>query len=173
MFHRYLSRMYEIPSYIYIIGIILAICLWAYLAFLHQGKRKWHICNRVIFVLTLFAILFITVLVRSKGATGVYLNPLYAFELAKEFPDVYNQMVLNVVLFLPMGMTIPYAFKCRFPIALTLSISFFYTLVIEFLQYFLSRGYFEVGDLILNFTGSLIGAGSYIIYKNLHKHIQK
>jgi len=173
MFHRYLSKMYDIPSYIYIIGIILAIFLWAYLAYLHQDKRKWHICNRVILGLTLFAILFITILVRPKQQTGFYLNPMYAFELAKEFPDVYNQMVLNVVLFLPMGMTIPYAFKCRFPIVLTLSVSFLYTLVIEFLQYFLSRGYFEVGDLILNFTGSLIGAGSYLIYKNMHKYIQK
>lgn len=157
MFHRYLSKMYDIPTYVYAIGILALVLIWAYLGERFRNNRTWIIVNGVAMCISFAAIFVITILVRTVQKTGIYLDPLYAFKLAQEFPDVYNQMMLNIVLFLPLGLTMPFVFKVRFPAILTIVISLLYSCVIECLQYYLSRGYFEVGDLILNTTGALLG----------------
>lgn len=163
MFHHYLSKMYEIPSYIYFIMILTAIVAWAFLDKRYQQKRHWRVINQALFFLALAAILTITILVRGVQETDVYLNPLHVFKLAKQFPDVYNQMVLNIVLFLPIGLTLPFAFKFKYTVTITVLFSLVYSLFIEYLQYFLQRGYFDTSDLILNVFGASLGVLASVI----------
>lgn len=174
MFHYYLSKMYEIPSYVYFIAIVTIIILWAFFDKRYSEKRFWGISNRVILFLSFVAIFAITILVRDAQETDVYLNPLHVFELAKEFPDVYNQMVLNMILFLPIGLTLPFAFKIKYASVITIFVSLFYSLFIEFLQFNLQRGFFDTADLILNVFGATLGTAAYTLsHKYLKNSISK
>ncbi len=167
MFHRYLSKMYDIPTHIYAIAIVVAVLLWAFLGKRYDNKPGWIVVNRVVACLSVVAVIVITLLVRPVQDTGVYLNPTYVLKLAQEFHDVYNQMMLNVVLFLPLGLSVPFALKWRHSAIFAILASLGFSLIIELLQYNLSRGYFEVSDLILNTSGALIGVCAFWLSRKL------
>ena len=79
--------------------------------------------------------------------------------LAQEFPDLYQEMMLNVILFLPIGMTMPFVFgdRVKHTILLTVGISILLSVLIEFLQFILMRGYAEIDDVICNTVGACLG----------------
>ncbi len=167
MFHRYLSKMYEIPTAVYVILILIGVCLWAFLDARLKQKREWKTANLILFFLSLLAIFTITFFVRTTQKTGVYLDPRHVLESAKDFPDVYNQMMLNVVLFVPIGLTFPFAFRFGFAPLLAVITALFISFSVEFLQYTFSRGYFDTSDLILNVFGAFCGTLACFVSKHI------
>lgn len=60
-------------------------------------------------------------------------------------------VVLNVIMFIPLGLLLPFSKKNS---AMVLFVIF----LIESLQLILHLGFFDLGDIVTNFTGYLIGA---------------
>lgn len=79
--------------------------------------------------------------------------------------SIFPQLFLNIVLFVPLGLAMPFIYKkySFFKVALTgLSLS----LLIEFIQFFIGREC-EIDDLICNTLGSIIGYLMYLLLKKL------
>ncbi len=65
----------------------------------------------------------------------------------------------NFLLFLPMGIYLPYLFKKVSNYKRFLVVMFIILFAIEVLQFVLKRGAFDIDDLILNLLGAVIGFG--------------
>lgn len=73
---------------------------------------------------------------------------------------VVRNIIVNLILFLPMGMSIPVLFEKRINkfwkfLIFILVITF----VIEFIQFFTMRGTADIDDIILNSIGGCVGYG--------------
>ena len=173
MFHRYLSMIYDVPPVLWFALMAVVVLVWISLADRFQTRTWWIPLNRVLVVLSMAAIVWITILVRARQNTDVFWDPLYAWKLTKRYPDAYRQMMLNVVLFFPLGLTIPFAFPYRKIALWTVIFAISYSAGIEYLQFALSRGYFELGDIFLNSFGTLIGLSTYLIWRRMKNISQK
>ena len=108
---------------------------------------------------------------RLAGMEGIYLTPLST--IGKQIRDLpsdesLTQLLGNTVLFAPWGFFLPMLwkkFRRLLPIAgMCLGLTCF----IEFTQLFIGRTV-DVDDLILNFLGSMCGAGLWWIIRRLRK----
>ena len=73
---------------------------------------------RIWFVLCLLAavgiavvIFYMTVLRRGISERAVILIPFYSFYEARRQPEIYRQMLMNVFLFEPLGLTLPFGLR--------------------------------------------------------------
>ncbi len=79
--------------------------------------------------------------------------------------SIFPQLLLNVVLFVPLGLAMPFICKksSLLKVSLTgLSVSF----VVEFIQFFIGRSC-ETDDLICNTLGAVVGYLLYLLIKKL------
>ena len=106
----YISPLSSIRGWIAILVIS-----WCVLSLVFSQIRSiriaWSIMNSVACVVGLFLIIWITVLRRSPGQRIIYAIPFYAFYLAKRQPEMYREMLMNLFLFVPVGLTLPYAME--------------------------------------------------------------
>ena len=119
---------------------------------------------------TVAVILWLTVLNRD----AIHLSPLSfrpfhsVMEIANEIREhgLTGNLFGNIILFLPVGILYPAAFKRNWKRVLLFG--FCLSLMIEVSQLILRRGYFEVDDLICNTMGALIGNALYAVIKNIN-----
>ena len=130
-------------------------------------ERLWQIGNAVCWFCMVFVILSITISSRSSGAADVQWKPFYSFEAAKQQPEIYRSMLMNVFLFFPLGLTLPYAlpekWKCKELIVIVLAVGL--SVGVEYLQYHFCLGRAETDDVICNTLGCVIGTLSYKLGK--------
>lgn len=86
----------------------------------------------------------------------------YGFTMFNPYPD----HLLNILVFMPLGIYLPFILKKRYCLPLFL----FVTLFFELTQLFSRLGCFDVLDIILNFIGSLIGFGLYFLLRKFLKN---
>lgn len=138
--------------------VIGAAILWAY-----YGKRALQYISRMLFVEYLFFIYCLTVFFRiaSTRYTHIYI-PFESYKslLKGEIPPLFNEMLLNVMLFIPVGLLLAPQVSKRtarnqWLIALLLGLGL--SLSIELLQLAFQKGSFETDDIIHNTLGCLIG----------------
>jgi glycopeptide antibiotics resistance protein len=79
---------------------------------------------------------------------------------------------MNMLLFIPFGMTFPFALPNRFKnkVAVTIGTAFVISLVVEFMQFCFRLGLCETDDVIMNTLGATIGTVSYVLYEWETKH---
>lgn len=109
-------------------------------------------------------LLYMTVMSRSETPYGgVMLRPLESFRLAREENrEYYRTMLMNVFLFFPLGLTLPFGLAGRKrPVLLALGIGVLLSVGIETLQYVFTLGWAETDDVIMNALGVLLGGASY------------
>ena len=174
MYHQVLSWMYERPMWLYwgLLGAV--IVLWAVLGFVCRQRRAWVTCNAVFSGMAAVAIMAITLLLRTTHQQGVVLSFTELLESAKIYPDVYIQMQLNAVLFVPLGLTLPYALsnkKC--PVLWTMVTAAVLSIGIETAQYVFSKGYSELADVALNLAGAFLGTLAWLLTKQIANIYQK
>jgi glycopeptide antibiotics resistance protein len=74
-----------------------------------------------------------------------------------------SQFMLNIAMFLPFGLFLPFVFPTRFNRAYKVRlIALFATLAIEILQYFLGRAA-DIDDVIANTLGGIAGFAVYVL----------
>ena len=131
----------------------------------HAGKVKlWRRINSGIAILFMEVLLYLTVVSRGRTSYGgMILRPFFSFYLAREENrEYYREMLMNVFLFFPLGLTLPFGLSARkHPVLISLGIGILLSVCIETLQYVFSLGWAETDDVIMNALGVLIGSAAY------------
>ena len=110
-----------------VIFMILAAVLWGYLGNREQGSRRWRILNAAIFAGIAAVIFYMTVCARGEGTVEAVLVPFQSFREAREQPELYRSMLMNVLLFFPIGLSLPFVlgkWKLSVPITVVLACLF-------------------------------------------------
>ena len=115
-------------------------------------------------------ILLITVVLReSIGSPIIKLNPLHAYKSYIE-GDSFDEIGLNLVMFIPIGFLISVvARKNKITTSLLGGVGF--SLLIEMLQYYLTKGVTDTGDVLNNTIGTIVGMMSYRAVKRLKMYL--
>ena len=167
-----LHYIYSRPLIVIILFMVLAVAVWSGLA-AHIAAKHWRCGNLILTVLMAGAILYATILVRSEGSTGLILTPFAAFIAAQQQPELYREMLMNVFLFFPLGLTLSNALPRRWHrrgrIAFTTLVGCILSGGIEYAQYRYALGVAEVDDVICNTLGAFIGSTSLLIAHAIEK----
>lgn len=91
------------PLHRIMIFMILAAVLWGYLGNREQGSRRWRILNAAVFAGIAAVIFYMTVCARGEETAEAVLVPFQNFREAREQPELYRSMLMNVLLFSPSG----------------------------------------------------------------------
>ena len=168
MLHYIYSR-----SFISIITFMaLALAAWGALL-AHVGARRWRWGNLVLVLLITAAILYATLFSRAEGSTGLILTPFAALTAARIQPEIYREMLMNVFLFFPLGLTLSNALPRKWHrwlrIILTTLVGCALSAGIEYAQYRYALGLAETDDVICNTLGAFIGSTSLLIAHAIEK----
>ena len=147
--------------------MLLLIFLWGYLGFREGRGKRWRLLNFILFAGTAAAIFYMTVYTRGEGAGEVVLVPFQSFQEAKVQPELYRSMLMNVFLFVPIGLFLPFVLgKGRIPEFFTVLAALAFTAGIEYLQYRYALGRCEVDDILMNTLGALVGTQAHCLFRN-------
>lgn len=156
-------------------AIGLMICLvfiWKKMDFLiatqYWKRVVWKIFNAVLAFGMIVAILAATISSRG-GVSELILKPFYSLRQIPESPDLGRSMFMNIFLFFPLGLTLPFALPEKWNRKALIAILFAMVLSIsvEFLQYYYHLGRAETDDVLCNTLGCAIGTLSYTLERKL------
>lgn len=168
MLHYIYSR-----SFISVITFMaLALTAWGALP-ARVGARRWRWGNLALMLLMTAAILYATLFSRAEGSTGLTLTPFASLTAARVQPEIYREMLMNVFLFFPLGLTLSNALPRKWHrwgrIFLTTLVGCALSAGIEYTQYRYALGMAEVDDVICNTLGAFIGSTSLLIAHAIEK----
>lgn len=172
MLHYIYSR-----SFISVITFMaLALAAWGAMP-VRVGARRWRWGNLALVLLITAAILYATLFSRAEGGTGLILTPFAALTAARIQPEIYREMLMNVFLFFPLGLTLSNALPRKWHrwlrIILTTFVGCAFSAGIEYAQYRYALGMAEVDDVICNTLGAFLGAASLLIAHAIEKHKER
>ena len=133
--------------------------------------------NFVLFCAAVIAILCATILNRTPGNYELILTPFAALSAARQQPELYREMLMNVFLFFPLGLTLSNALPQKWHrwgrIILTTLVGCALSAGIEYAQYRCALGLAETDDVICNTLGAFIGSTSLLIAHAIEKHRER
>ena len=170
------QSIYSKPLSNIILAIVIAIVAWGYLRTKVQ-LRRWTMANFVLFCAAVIAILCATILNRTPGNYELILTPFAALSAARQQPELYREMLMNVFLFFPLGLTLSNALPQKWHrwgrIILTTLIGCILSAGIEYAQYRYALGLAETDDVICNTLGAFLGAASLLAAHAIEKHKER
>lgn len=154
--------------------IVVSTVLWGLL----RGRlRRWQAANALLCMMTVTVILYATILTRTPGNYEVILTPFAALAAARVQPEIYREMLMNVFLFFPLGLTLSNALPRKWHrwlrIILTTLIGCALSAGIEYAQYRCALGLAEADDVICNTLGAFLGAASLLIAPAIEKYRER
>lgn len=161
-----------------LVGFIMLLLLagWSYLSEKSE-ERKWAIGNAILLVAVLDFLLYTTLLTRSPGGYEVILTPFAALAAARVQPELYREMLMNVFLFFPLGLTLSNALPRRWNrwlrIGVTTLAGCLLSAGIEYAQYRFALGLAETDDVLCNTLGALLGAASLLVAHAIESHKER
>ena len=168
-----LQYIYALPLRDIVLMILVGVTVWPGLGKKYVSKRLWSLLN--ISLLTIFVVLipYTTLLTRIPGDYEVICTPFAAFAAARQQPELYREMLMNVFLFFPLGLTLsnvlPQKWHRWSRIILTTLVGCILSTGIEYAQYRYALGMAEVDDVICNTLGAFIGSTSLLIAHAIEK----
>ena len=146
--------------------------LWPFFS-VRTKSYGWSIINFSLFLGSLTFILFATILTRTPGDYKPILTPFATFTAALQQPELYREMLMNVFLFFPLGLTLSNALPRKWHrwlrIILTTLVGCAFSVGIEYAQYRYALGMAETDDVICNTLGAFIGSTSLLIAPAIEK----
>ena len=141
------------------------------------GKRRRVLLNTALACAAAFIILYATILTRTPGVPAVILTPFASLTAARVQPELYREMLMNVFLLFPLGLTLSNALPRKWhrwgKIALTTLAGCILSAGIEYAQYRYALGMAEVDDVICNTLGAFLGSTSLLIAHAIEKHKER
>lgn len=147
----------------------LSVVVAFYLLYFSLGAvlKMHHNClfsfvSLLLFGFSIYIILSLTIFSRTASEYKIVLLPFYSFIAAKDTPEMWRQLFMNIVLFVPFGafgasaLSEKLSFKAR--IAIMSSAGCVLSLMIESVQYFCSLGEAWTDDVLCNALGAFLGA---------------
>lgn len=139
--------------------------IWTVAMLLFRGKAR-VIISVIAAVLSFGLICLLTVHGRTRGdGNELSLIPFISFANAKIQPELYRSMYMNMLLFLPLGLSLPFALqgKIKHCVLISIAIGFLISVGVEAVQYLFCLGRCETDDVIMNTLGVLIGTTSFLL----------
>ena len=171
-----LHYIYSRPLIVIFLFMVLALAVWGGSP-AHVAAKRWRRGNLILAALMAGAILYATILTRSEGSTGLILTPFATFTAARQQPELYREMLMNVFLFFPLGLTLSNALPRKWHrwliIILTTLIGCALSAGIEYAQYRCALGLAETDDVICNTLGAFLGAVSLLAAHAIEKHKER
>lgn len=168
-----LAKIYVQPLGRIWLWILLLAVIWTAGRYYFGNKRWWRVWNAVGMIIAIYGILLFTVIHRgTESLEPAILIPFHSFVEAQTQPEKYREMLMNVFLFVPFGLTAPNVLsrlKRSWPVVITVASAFILSGAIEFTQYHFHLGRCEADDVIMNTIGAGIGVSSYVIAFQLQR----
>lgn len=155
-------------------GILLWICLGIVFSTEKiEQYRIWKYLNIFLCMVAVGLIIKFTLWGRFPGTRELQLLPFSALVTKENNDEAVRTMVMNVVLFLPFGLTLPYVSdviknnyrKWLFCIVL----GFLLSVCIESIQYLFALGRTETDDVICNTFGCVLGVLANAIVEGMKR----
>ena len=156
---------YTQPMYHVYLEAIAMYILWLIAMFVLRDKAR-RIISVIGLILSIVLILLFTVSGRKSGSYDISLIPFITFVYAKNNSELYRSMFMNLLLFMPLGLCMPFALpkKVKIKGLLTIGAGMVLSIAIEAIQFFFSLGRCETDDVIMNTTGVIIGTSVYLFF---------
>ena len=154
----------------------IAIAIWGYARTKLYGKR-WNIANALLACGMVVVILSITIFGRTAGERILILKPFASLTVARTQSEAYRELLMNIFLFFPLGLTLSNALPQRWGrwrrIGITVVTGLLLSAGIEYIQYRFALGVAETDDMICNTLGAFLGAASLLAAHAIEKHKER
>lgn len=171
-----MRHIYALPLHMVIFLMLVLLIVWAMLS-QHKNQKKRTIINAALCFIAAFIILYATILTRTPGVPAVILTPFASLTAARIQPEIYREMLMNVFLFFPLGLTLSNALPRKWHrwlrIILTTFVGCALSAGIEYAQYRYALGLAETDDVICNTMGAFLGAASLLAAHAIEKHKER
>ena len=171
-----MRHIYALPLHMVIFLMLVLLIVWAMLS-RHKNQKKRTIINAALCFIAAFIILYATILTRSVGVSEAILTPFASLTAARIQPEIYREMLMNVFLFFPLGLTLSNALPRKWHrwlrIILTTLVGCALSAGIEYAQYRCALGLAETDDVICNTLGAFLGAASLLAAHAIEKHRER
>ena len=171
-----MRHIYALPLHMVIFLMLVLLIVWAMLS-QHKNQKKRTIINAALCFIAAFIILYATILNRTPGNYELILTPFAALTAARVQPELYREMLMNVFLFFPLGLTLSNALPRKWHrwgrIILTTLVGCALSAGIEYVQYRYALGLAETDDVICNTLGAVLGAASLLAAHAIEKHRER
>lgn len=163
---------YGLPIFSVIIAVFFFIFIYAIFNMVFNKNKTKYIINLWLLFIIVFCVIYRTVLSRNIGQYDVVLKPLAFIAQAQIQPEMYRSFFMNVLLFVPLGLSMPYILSKKLHkrnVFITIGFGAVLSAAIEFLQYYYHLGRCETDDVIANTLGAAVGTLSYLLYIRILK----
>ena len=133
----------------------------------HRGVFPYLRVREILLIFEISLIVAVTLWGRTPKDVVVWdWKPLvsYVRVLQGKSMGLLAQIILNIIIFIPMGILLPWCLKVCERYRYTLAIVFFISISIEVLQGVTQIGSFEIDDVINNLMGTGIGVMLYHVF---------
>lgn len=159
-------------------AIIACVFVWGFIAVVARKRNKrtrWKMVNFCLVVMFVVFIIYFTVLSRQANSLDIQLIPFHSFIEAQMQPELYRTMLMNVFLFVPLGLTLPFALidGMRNKVLLSVFCAMVLSTTVEIMQYVFHLGRVETDDIICNTLGTAIGTLAFILDEIIDKVLLK
>ena len=146
---------------IVIVAMPILLAVWSVLSVLFKEKTTW-ICV-IAAAVSIVLVIYITVFSRGESEPGLDLIPFSSFVRARTLPHMYRSMLMNVFLFFPLGLFLPFLIEggIKRRILLTVSWGLALSVTVELIQFIFAIGLCETDDVICNTAGAALGSLAY------------
>lgn len=161
------SYIYAQPLNYLIDFSVTVVILWSLAMALVKDNASVTLCNGIGAAAATFGILYATVLNRSPwNCDEVFLMPLSSLMPERYSAELCRQMVMNIFLFLPLGMLLPFTLsdRVRRKVTVSVAVGMLLSLLVETLQYSFGLGWCETDDVLMNTLGTALGGCSYLFF---------
>ena len=154
-----LTFLYYCPVWVFflleVLGVV--VMLIAHYMVLKIIKRRQKVA-RVIIILSIAMIIWITLLTRKTYSSQIDLIPFHFVFVAREHTHILRAAFMNIVLYIPFGYGMAeYVSVKRNKRTIIIIYAAVLSSSTEIFQYLLALGYTEVDDIVLNTFGTMIG----------------
>lgn len=171
-----LRQIYAMNPWTVCILLLSLLLLWSMLC-QRVGERRRVLLNTALACAAAFIILYATILTRTPGSYELILTPFATFTAALQQPELYREMLMNIFLFFPLGLTLSNALPRKWhrwgKIALTTLVGCALSAGIEYAQYRCALGLAETDDVICNTLGAFLGAVSLLVAHAIEKYRER
>ena len=154
-------KIYVSPLWLIRVAMAALVVIWGLLGLLGTRKfpKLWRGVNIFCCVCSVLGILYVTLFKRSPHEQFLQLIPFHFIVEAKEHIEILRSMLMNVFLFVPLGLSLPFSVNGKLPrtVIFTLVSALIFSVCIEVVQYHFGLGRAETDDVLCNVFGTLIG----------------
>lgn len=152
-------------NYVYFEAAAMYVIWFLLMLFLPPKARRITACTGV--VLSLVLIFALTLIGRKSAAVPelVLIPSVFVHDFSIPNDEVPRTMFMNFLLFLPLGMSLPFALpkRIKHKALVTIVTGIVLSLTAEVIQYFFHFGRCETDDLIMNTLGAVIGTTVFLL----------